>query len=235
MVAMRTPTVPSQAKESRDHSDTTWGQLNGTLRIFPDRLSANGLARYSRRVADANNWREHRSSNAYPPFKHVIYIIKENRTYDQVLGDVKEGGGDHNLVFFGRTTSPNHHGLAERFGLFDMFFTNAEVSSQGHIWSTSAYVTDFGEKTVPSLYSSRREGVDGEEVDEPINGFLWILARKKGISFRDYGEMVKAHEGWPVTQRELGSDVSPTYPAFNLKITDQARGRLDRRARQIRQ
>lgn len=199
------------------------GQLNGTLRIFPDRLSANGLARYSRRVADANNWREHRSSNAYPPFKHVIYIIKENRTYDQVLGDVKEGDGDPNLVFFGRTTSPNHHGLAERFGLFDMFFTNAEVSSQGHIWSTAAYVTDFGEKTVPSLYSSRREGVDGEEVDEPINGFLWTLARKKGISFRDYGEMVKAHEGWPVTQRELGSDVSPTYPAFNLKITDQAR------------
>ena len=199
------------------------GQLNGTLRIFPDRLSANDLAEYSRRVADANNWREHRSSNAYPPFKHVIYIIKENRTYDQVLGDVKEGDGDPNLVFFGRTTSPNHHGLAERFGLFDMFFTNAEVSAQGHIWSTAAYVTDFGEKTVPSLYSSRREGVDGEEVDEPINGFLWTLARKKGISFRDYGEMVKAHEGWPVTQRELGSDVSPTYPAFNLKITDQAR------------
>ena len=109
------------------------GQLNGTLRIFPDRLSANDLAEYSRRVADANNWREHRSSNAYPPFKHVIYIIKENRTYDQVLGDVKEGDGDPNLVFFGRTTSPNHHGLAERFGLFDMFFTNAEVSSQGHI------------------------------------------------------------------------------------------------------
>jgi hypothetical protein len=65
--------------------------------------------------------------------------------------------------------------------------------------------------------------VDGEEIDEPINGFLWTLARKKGISFRDYGEMVKVPEGWPVTQRELASSVSATYPAFNLRITDQAR------------
>ena len=199
------------------------GQLNGTLRIFPDRLSPDGLAGYSRRVAAANNWGGRRSAKAYPPFKHVLYIIKENRTYDQVLGDVIGGDGDPKLVFFGRDVSPNHHALAERFGLFDRFFTNAEVSSQGHIWSTAAYVTDFGEKTVPSLYSDRREGVDGEEVDEPLNGFLWTLARRKGIGFRDYGEMMKAPEGWPVTQRELGADVSPSYPPFDLKIADQAR------------
>ncbi|MGA3041323.1 MAG: bifunctional YncE family protein/alkaline phosphatase family protein [Bryobacteraceae bacterium] len=199
------------------------GQLNGTLRTLPNHLSPADLAGYSRRVSNANNWRERRSTKAYPPFKHVIYIIKENRTYDQVLGDVKGGDGDPSLVFFGRTVSPNHHGLAERFGIFDRFFTNAEVSSQGHLWSTAAYVTDFGEKTVPSLYSNRREGVDGEEVDEPINGFLWTLARKKGIWFRDYGEMMKAPEGWPVTQRQLGSDVSPTYPPFDLKIADQVR------------
>ncbi len=199
------------------------GQLNGTMRTLPDHVSPGDLAGYSRRVAEADNWREHRSTNTYPPFKHVLYIIKENRTYDQVLGDLKEGDGDPKLVFFGRAVAPNHHGLAERFGIFDRFFTNAEVSSQGHIWSTAAYVTDFGEKTVPSLYSSRREGVDGEEVDEPINGFLWTLARKKGISFRDYGEMMKAPDGWPVTQRQLGADVSPTYPPFNLKITDQVR------------
>jgi sugar lactone lactonase YvrE len=199
------------------------GQLNGTLRILSGKVSPEELAGYSRRVAEANNWKEHRSTKAYPPFKHVIYIIKENRTYDQVLGDLKEGDGDPSLVFFGQAVSPNHHGLAERFGIFDHFFTNAEVSSQGHIWSTAAYVTDFGEKTIPSAYSDRREGVDGEEIDEPIHGFLWTLARKKGIWFRDYGEMMKAPEGWPVTQRELGSDVSPTYPVFNLKIPDQAR------------
>jgi DNA-binding beta-propeller fold protein YncE len=199
------------------------GQLNGTLRSSPDQLSSSTLAEYSRRVAEANNWQALRIRKRYPPFEHVVYIIKENRTYDQVLGDLKEGDGDSSLVFFGQAISPNHHALALRFGLFDRFFTNAEVSSQGHIWSTAAYVTDFGEKTIPSAYSDRREGVDGEEIDEPINGFLWTLARKKGISFRDYGEMVKVPEGWPVTQREVVPYVSPTYPAFDLKIPDQAR------------
>lgn len=199
------------------------GQLNGTLRVLPDTFSAAVLAEYSRRVTKANNWNDHPPRRGYPPFKHVVYIIKENRTYDQVLGDLKGGDGDPSLVFFGQRVSPNHHALALRFGLFDRFFTNAEVSSQGHIWSTAAYVTDFGEKTVPSLYSDRREGVDGEEIDEPINGFLWTLARKKRVSFRDYGEMVRAPEGWPVTQHELAPDISPAYPAFDLKITDQVR------------
>jgi DNA-binding beta-propeller fold protein YncE len=199
------------------------GQLNGSLRSSPDQFSSGTLAEYSQRVAEANNWQAQRVQKGYPPFKHVVYIIKENRTYDQVLGDLKEGDGDPALVFFGQAISPNHHALALRFGLFDRFFTNAEVSSQGHIWSTAAYVTDFGEKTIPSAYADKREGVDGEEVDEPINGFLWTLARKKGISFRDYGEMVKVPEGWPVTQREVASSVSPTYPAFDLKTPDQAR------------
>src|SRR5208282_3072399 len=199
------------------------GQLNGTLRSSPGQVSSSTLAAYSRRVAEANHWQAVRVRKRYPPFKHVVYIIKENRTYDQVLGDLKEGDGDPALVFFGQAISPNHHALALRFGLFDRFFTNAEVSSQGHIWSTAAYVTDFGEKTIPSAYSGKREGVDGEEIDEPINGFLWTLARKKGISFRDYGEMVKVPEGWPVTQREVVPYVSPTYPAFDLKIPDQAR------------
>jgi sugar lactone lactonase YvrE len=199
------------------------GQLNGTLRSTPDHPSSTTLAEYSRRVAAANNWQAQRKNKNYPPFKHVLYIIKENRTYDQVLGDMKEGDGDPALVFFGQAVSPNHHALALRFGLFDRFFTNAEVSSQGHIWSTAAYVTDFGEKVIPSAYSDRREGVDGEEIDEPINGFLWTLAKKKGVSFRDYGEMVKVPEGWPVTQKEVVSSVSPTYPAFDLKVPDQKR------------
>jgi DNA-binding beta-propeller fold protein YncE len=199
------------------------GQLNGTLRTLPDHPSSTDLAEYSRRVAEANNWGERRSPKKYPPFKHVIYIIKENRTYDQVFGDVREGDGDPSLVFFGQAISPNHHSLAARFGLFDRFFVNAEVSSQGHIWSTAAYVTDYGEKITPSAYSDRRESVDGEEIDEPLNGFLWTLARKKGVTFRDYGEMVKAEEGWPVTQRELGADVNPAYPGFDLKVADQVR------------
>lgn len=199
------------------------GQLNGSIRMCSADFSPAALARFSRRVAEANGWYQQRAGRRYPPFKHVVYIIKENRTYDQVLGDLKEGDGDPNLVFFGKDVSPNHHALALRFGLFDRFFTNAEVSSQGHIWSTAAYVTDFGEKLIPSAYSDRRGGIDGEETDEPIGGFLWNLAAKKGVWFRDYGEMVNGPEGWPVTQRDLRADVSPIYPEFNLKIPDQKR------------
>ncbi len=199
------------------------GQLNGSLRIGPADLSSAMLEQFSRRVAEANGWNQRHSVRRYPPFKHVVYIIKENRTYDQVLGDVKEGDGDPKLVFFGKEVAPNHRALALRFGVFDRFFTNAEVSSQGHIWSTAAYVTDFGEKLVPSAYSDRRSGIDGEEIDEPIGGFLWNLAAKKGIWFRDYGEMVNGPEGWPVTQRDLRADVSPIYSEFNLKIPDQQR------------
>ena len=198
------------------------GQLNGSLRVLPAEMTSATLAQYSRRVAAANHWDGPRAKRRYPPFKHLLYIIKENRTYDQVLGDLPEGDGDASLVFFGKDVAPNHRALALRFGLFDRFFTNAEVSSQGHIWSTAAYVTDYGEKTVPSVYSNRRADIDGEEIEEPLNGFLWTLAKMKGIGFRDYGEMVKS-EGWPVTQRELIADVSPVFPSFDMKIPDQKR------------
>src|SRR5207247_9099986 len=150
----------------------------------------------------------------YPPFKHVLYIIKENRTYDQVFGDMPEGDGDPALVFFPASASPNHRALARRFGLFDRFFVNAEVSSQGHPWSTSAYVTDYGEKTVPSGYAGKRADMDGEESNEPERGFLWTLAIREGITFRDYGEMVKGNPGWPATQRDLAADVNPDYIPF---------------------
>jgi YVTN family beta-propeller protein len=136
-----------------------------------------------------------RRPEGYPPFEHVIYIIKENRTYDQVFGDLPVGDGDPALLFFPRAVSPNHRALAERFGLFDRFFTNAEVSTQGHSWSTAAYATDYVEKTTPSGYSKRRpEMEEGTEPDEPASGFLWELAQRKGLTVRDYGEFAKPEE-----------------------------------------
>ncbi len=200
------------------------GQLNGSLRLLPSSITPTKLFAFTKRVTAANNWRPERPTRRYPPFKHVIYIIKENRTYDQVLGDLKEGDGDASLVYFPDIlTTPNHHALARRFGLFDRFFVNAEVSSQGHIWSTAAYVTDYGEKIVPSAYAGKRGDIDGEESDEPERGFLWTLAKRSGISFRDYGEMVKGNPGWPVTQPDLGADVSPDYVPFDLVTQDQKR------------
>ncbi len=202
----------------------TLGQLNGSLRVLPSAMNGTQLAAFSQRVSAANNWQQRVESRRYPPFRHVVYIIKENRTYDQVLGDIKDGDGDPSLVYFPDVfVSPNHHALARRFGLFDRFFVNAEVSSQGHIWSTAAYVTNYGEKTVPSAYAGKRADVDGEESDEPERGFLWTLAAREGISFRDYGEMVKGNPGWPVTQHDLGADVSPDYVPMDLATQDQER------------
>src|SRR5580692_8688659 len=200
------------------------GQLNGTLRVLPSAMAPSQLAAFTQRVAVANNWQHRLTARRYPPFRHVVYIIKENRTYDQVLGDMKEGDGDPSLVYFPDITiTPNHHELARRFGLFDRFFVNAEVSSQGHIWSTAAYVTNYGEKVVPSGYAGKRADTDGEESDEPERGFLWTLATRDGITFRDYGEMVKGNPGWPVTQRDLASDVNPDYIPFDLVTQDQKR------------
>ncbi len=203
------------------------GQLNGTLRLLSASLPPPQLARFSERVAAANNWQNRQTARRYPPFRHVIYIIKENRTYDQVLGDMKEGDGDSSLVYFPDIAiTPNHHALARRFGLFDRFFVNAEVSSQGHIWSTAAYVTNYGEKTVPSAYAGKRADVDGEESDEPERGFLWTLATQEGITFRDYGEMVKGNPGWSVTQHDLGADVNPDYIPMDFVTQDQKRADL---------
>jgi DNA-binding beta-propeller fold protein YncE len=200
------------------------GQLNGSLRVLPSAMTENQLAAFTKRVTAANHWQQHLAARHYPPFRHVVYIIKENRTYDQVLGDMKEGDGDPSLVYFPDITiTPNHHALARRFGLFDRFFVNAEVSSQGHIWSTAAYVTNYGEKVVPSGYAGKRADVDGEESDEPERGFLWTLAIRQGITFRDYGEMVKGDPGWPVTQRDLAADVNPDYIPFDLTTLDQKR------------
>ena len=200
-----------------------FGQLNGTLRTLPT-PSAAQLAAFTRRVAAANNWGTRPAARRYPPFKHVVYIIKENRTYDQVLGDMKEGDGDASLVYFpADNTTPNHHALARRFGLFDRFFVNAEVSSQGHIWSTAAYVTDYGEKTIPSGYAGKYIDVDGDEAEEPERGFLWTEAARSGVTFRDYGEMVHGNPGWPVTQRDLGADISREYVPFDLVTPDQKR------------
>jgi len=223
--------------------DYTLGQIEGSLLSFPATMSTARLEALTRRVAHANGWDAAPSAARYPPFKHVIYIIKENRTYDQVLGDMKEGDGDPSLVFFGDEISPNHHALARRFGLFDRFFVNAYVSPQGHNWSTAAYSTDYLEKTVPSAYSTRGRSYDyegtnrGHVVDDdddvaaPANGYLWDLARRKKISLRNYGEFVANGNDVPDLvgpkyeglRRALRNVTSPDYAGFDLSVSDQTR------------
>lgn len=208
-------------------TEYTLGQLNGTITEIPTEMTDPQLESLSAHIEELNNWKTAQDKAAYPPFTHVLYIIKENRTYDQVFGDVPQGDGDPSLVFFPQSASPNHRALAQRFGLFDRFFVNAEVSSQGHPWSTSAYVTDFREKTVHSTYSDRREEEPGEdESSDPVTGYLWDLATRGKVTIRIYGEYSEASEDkktYHATKKGAALYTSPTYPAYDLSIQDQAR------------
>ena len=210
----------------------TLGMLNGTMTVLPISPLGRDLAALTRRVEHANGWDVPRPPRRYPPFEHVVYILKENRTYDQVLGDLPQGDGDPSLVFFPRAVSPNHHALAERFGLYDRFFVNAEVSNQGHPWSTSGYVTDYMEKTTPSDYADRRDDGDVGEADEPAGGWLWGIAREKGISFRNYGEtMEKGKDAsgasvWKTKRQGLAEVSNLQYPGWDLSLSDQVRADL---------
>ena len=123
-------------------------------------------------------------------FKHVIYVIKENRTYDQVLGDIKEGNGDPKLCIFGAKVTPNHHALARQFTLFDNFYCSGVLSADGHQWVNEAYVTDYLEKAFGHF--ARSYPYEGEDpLAFASSGFLWDNALSRKKTFRNYGEFVK--------------------------------------------
>jgi YVTN family beta-propeller protein len=124
------------------------------------------------------------------PIKHVLYIIKENRTYDQVFGDVKEGNGDASLVLFGEKITPNHHKLAREFVLLDNLYCNGQVSRDGHPWSTMAYNTDHVARDWHLTYSGR-QGVkddDEDELEKAPSGYIWDACARCGLSYRSYAE-----------------------------------------------
>ncbi|WP_210519499.1 bifunctional YncE family protein/alkaline phosphatase family protein [Hymenobacter terricola] len=164
---------------------------------------------------------------AASPIRHVFYIIKENRTYDQVLGDLPAGNGDASLCLFPEKVTPNHHALTREFVLLDNFYVDAEVSADGHNWSTAAYATDFVEKSWPSNYSGRGGEYDFEgnrgEVAEPKDGFLWDYCKRAGHSFRSYGEFV--FKGKPTTP-SIAANYCHPYPGFDLHIKDVDREKI---------
>jgi len=125
------------------------------------------------------------------PIKHVVYIIKENRTYDQVFGDMKQGNGDTTLVLFGRKITPNHHKLAETFVLMDNFNCSGVLSADGHQWTDEAYVTDYLEKSFGNF--TRSYPYDGDDaLAYASSGFIWDNVLRNGLTFRNYGEFVDA-------------------------------------------
>ena len=125
------------------------------------------------------------------PIKHVFYIVKENRTYDQVLGDMPEGNGDSTLTLFGEKITPNQHALAKEFVLLDNFYVNGEVSADGHNWTLGGYANDYLEKNWVTSYGGRGGNYDAEgtrEMANNKNGFIWDFAKRAGVSYRTYGE-----------------------------------------------
>lgn len=209
------------------------GLFKGTLSII-DQPSAQLLNTYSKQVyantpftKDIEKEAKGEDGNPIPkivggtsPIKHVFYVIKENRTYDQVLGDVKEGNGDSSLCIFPERVTPNHHALARQFVLLDNFYVDAEVSADGHNWSMAAYATDYTEKTWPISYGGRGGTYDYEgsrKIAYPKDGFIWDYCKRAGISYRSYGEFGENGKG---NIKSLEGNVCPGYEGFNQDIKD---------------
>jgi len=157
------------------------------------------------------------------PIKYVFYIIKENRTYDQVLSDIKGGNGDASLLLFGERITPNQHKLAKEFVLLDNFYVDGEVSADGHNWSLGAYATDYLEKNWPTNYGDRGGNYDAEGTREIANnkgGFIWDHCKKAGVTFRTYGEFADDYKAnIPV----LEGNFCPYYTSWDQSVRDTTR------------
>ncbi len=210
--------------------------FTGTLSIIdvPDRKR---LALYSRQVYSNTPYTKEkeslaqgeagnpipRSSKDISPIKYVFYIVKENRTYDQVLGDVKEGNGDTSLVLFGENITPNQHKIVRDFALLDNFYVDAEVSADGHNWSLGAYATDYLEKTWPTSYGGRGGGYDAEgnrAIANNKKGFLWDNCKRSGVSYRTYGEFA---DNYKPNLAVLKNHLCNYYTGWDMSVRDTTR------------
>jgi len=147
------------------------------------------------------------------PIKYVLYIIKENRTYDQVMGDFRDargqpaGNGDPELTLYGEAVTPNHHQIAREYVLLDNLFCNGEVSADGHSWCDAAIATDYNQRSWILSYSSHGKLPGNQEMEIPAAGYLWDLCRRHGVSFKNYGEGARrvpsANRGHWVAGRDM--------------------------------
>ena len=165
-----------------------------------------------------------RNVGAGSPITHVIYIIRENRTYDQVFGDLPKTNGEPRLAIFGAKVTPNAHALVQQFVAFDNFYADGEVSVDGHSWSNSAYATDFNEKWWTPTYGDHSESKPAPAY-VPAAGHLWDLARRKGLTYRSYGEYAaRASTGTTMEAAEgvdgLIGHVAKDYKGFEARDTD---------------
>jgi YVTN family beta-propeller protein len=215
--------------------------LKGTLSVInapsEERLNAYTAQVYANTPFSAERVREAPGAEGNPiprkvgypsPIKYVFYVLKENRTYDQILGDLPQGNGDTSLCLFGKQVTPNAHALVNQFVLLDNFYVDAEVSADGHNWSMAGYATDFTEKTWPSNYSGRGGNYDFDghrPVANPTNGFIWNYCQRGGVTFRNYGEF---EDNGPPTLDVLKDPAHycRSYIGWNLDTQDIRREQL---------
>jgi WD40 repeat protein len=172
------------------------------------------------------------------PIKYVIYVIKENRTYDQVFGDMKKGNGAPELCLFPEPITPNHHKLADEYVLLDNTYVDGEVSADGHEWSMGAYATDFVEKMWPLSYRGSPKGTFGypsegimDAAARPAGGYLWDRAKEAGVSYRSYGEWVENGKKRPdgtfepgrARVKALEGHIDPLFRSYDLDYPDVKR------------
>ncbi|MCB9877875.1 MAG: SMP-30/gluconolactonase/LRE family protein [Planctomycetes bacterium] len=250
------PAGPQPGKAQRTADDYSGSLFVGSLSVFemPDADDLRALSATALRccplpeggaVRGAGQRPEDSPIPARPgdpsPIRHVVYVLKENRTYDQVFGDLEQGNGDATLCLFGREMTPNHHAIAEQFVLLDNFYVESEVSADGHEWSMGGYATDFVERTWPVSYGGKgsQRTAEGAEVvvgypgeghfalGVPKNGYLWDLAAAAGITYRSYGEWVSnaAKPGEPGAARSpaLEGHCDLLFRSFDVGYSDNAR------------
>ena len=237
---------PSRTEQRVDHhvGDTSikvrsgyiGGLMKGTMSVIDEPTLAE-QAVYSKAVYKNTSYTKAKELNAsgekgnpipmkvgaVSPIKYVFYIIKENRTYDQVLGDMPEGNGDTSLVLFGENITPNQHKLAREFVLLDNFYVDGEVSADGHNWSTSANATDYLEKNWVNSYGGRGGSYDAEgrrAIANPKKGFIWDYCKRAGISYRTYGEFA---DGGKANIPALEGHFCPYFASYDHGVTDTTR------------
>ena len=234
--SVRKQKVIYQGAPAKSKEQYIGGLFHGTMSMMPEPNDAQ-LVIFSQAVyhntpytKDKEMNVEGKTGNPIPtkvgdasPIKHVFYIIKENRTYDQVLGDMEGGNGDTSLLLFGKKVTPNQHAVAKEFILLDNFYVNGEVSADGHNWSTAAYATDFLEKKWPTSYGGRggeynAEG--GREVANNKNGFIWDYCKKYGVSYRTYGEFA---DDYKPNIPAIAGHFCPYYTSWDEAVRDTTR------------
>ena len=204
---------PSKAGSERRRADHAYigTLLSGSVARINYREIEKQLPELTKRVVENNRFDADPGTIQFAqgsnPIRHVIYILKENRTYDQVLGDLKVGNGDPSLTLYGSDITPNEHKLAQQFGVLDNFYDSGEVSGNGHNWSTAAISTDYNENTWQIAYRGLERTYDFQgdvadevplehhesDVNEPTTGYIWDNVAVHGVSYRVYGEFVNSY------------------------------------------